>query len=148
MNQKFSSANHEPNLALAKRLNIGVYLVSFVVLLLVGLMRRIQVPLPDGVDLGFLPAVHATLNSIVAILLVTALVMIKKRNIKAHVMAINGAMICSAAFLLCYVQLPHHHTGDVFWRPRSDQIHLLFSVGHPYRSGRIQLSVHSLYLGF
>ena len=74
----------EPNLSLAKKLNLGVYAISFVVLLLVGSMRRIHFDLPDGISLSFLPAVHATLNSFVAILLVTALVTIKRGNVTGH----------------------------------------------------------------
>ena len=99
----------EPNLSLAKKLNLGVYAISFVVLLLVGSMRRIHFDLPDGISLSFLPAVHATLNSFVAILLVTALVTIKRGNVTGHKTAINLAMGCSALFLLCYVA--YHFTN-------------------------------------
>jgi len=101
--------NRQPNIQLAKRLNLGVYVISFAVLLLVGIMRRVHFDLPEGISLKFLPAVHATLNSAVAILLVTALVMIKRGNVAGHKKAINLAMACSAAFLLCYVA--YHFTN-------------------------------------
>ena len=94
---------HEPNLPLAKRLNMGVYILSFVVLLLVGIMRRVHLDLPEGMSLRFLPAVHAILNSLVAILLVTAIVAIKRGSVSVHKTAINLAMGCSGLFLLCYV---------------------------------------------
>ena len=93
----------EPNIQLAKKLNLGVYVISFVVLMLVGSMRRIHFDLPEGISLSFLPAVHATLNSVVTILLVTALLAIKRGNVTAHKAAINLAMACSALFLLSYV---------------------------------------------
>ena len=93
-----------PNPGLGKRLTIAVWVLTILVWLLVGAMRRPEkIPLPEGVSLSFLPAVHATLNSLVAIFLVTALVMIKRNNVRLHKMAISAAMICSALFLTCYV---------------------------------------------
>ena len=100
---KTDYALQEPNLALAKKLNLAVYAISFAVLLLVGMMRQIKIPLPEGYHLDFLPAVHAGLNSAVALLLVSALVAIKKGSVPTHKLCINLAMLCSAAFLLCYV---------------------------------------------
>lgn len=98
------TTSKQPNTELAKKLKIGVWILTVAVWALVGIMRRPEkIPLPDGVSLHFLPAVHAGLNSAVAILLIVALVMIKKGNVQMHVRAISGAMICSALFLLCYV---------------------------------------------
>lgn len=98
------TANSEPNLALGRKLRIGVWVVTLLVWILVGAMRRPEkIPLPDGVSLAFLPAVHAVLNSMVAIFLVAALVMIKRKNVTNHKRFISAAMICSALFLLCYV---------------------------------------------
>lgn len=93
-----------PNLALGRKLKIGVWIVTVLVWLLVGAMRRPEkFPLPEGVSLSFLPGVHAILNTLVALLLVVALVMIKKGNVRLHKLAIYAAMACSAIFLLCYV---------------------------------------------
>jgi putative membrane protein len=93
----------EPNLVLAKRLNIVGWILTVAVLGLVAVMRKVQIPLPEGVDLSFLPAVHASLNSLVAVFLVIGLVMAKRKNVLAHKRAISAAMICSILFLLCYV---------------------------------------------
>ena len=99
------------NPALGKRLTIAVWIVTILVWVLVGAMRRPEkFPLPEGVSLSFLPAVHATLNSLVAIFLVTALVMIKLNNVRLHKLAISAAMICSALFLTCYVA--YHFTTE------------------------------------
>ena len=99
------------NPALAKRLTIAVWIVTILVWALVGVMRRPEkFPLPEGVSLSFLPAVHATLNSLVAIFLVTAVVMIKLNNVRLHKLAISAAMICSASFLTCYVA--YHFTTE------------------------------------
>ena len=109
---KESYLQSEPNLQLGRRLKIGVWVVTVLVWLLVGAMRRPEkIPLPEGVSLSFLPGVHAILNSIVALLLIIALVMIKRGNVQMHKLAISGAMICSALFLVCYVAY-HFTTGE------------------------------------
>lgn len=89
------------NLPLARKLYPVGGLLTVVVLGLVWLMRRVDIDI--GFTLDFLPLIHAILNSIVAILLVVALVAVKQRKIAAHKRAITAAMICSALFLLCYV---------------------------------------------
>ena len=100
----------EPNLALAKRLKIVVWVLSATVLLLVGLMRQIKIELPVGVSLKFLPAVHASLNCLVTVLLVAALVAIRRQSVALHKTLINAAMSCSALFLLGYVA--YHFTNE------------------------------------
>ena len=92
-------ANHQ----LASRLKIVIWVLTIIVLGVVGAMRQIKFPLPEGMSLGFLPAVHATLNSLVAILLVAAFVFIKRKQVNAHKTAINVAMALSITFLCCYV---------------------------------------------
>lgn len=69
-----------------------------------------KIPLPEGVDLSFLPVFHSTMNVLVAICLVTALVFIKKKDVKNHQRAIYLAMTFSAFFLLSYVA--HHATAQ------------------------------------
>ena len=98
------------NLALASKLRFLIWTLTVVVLGLVGLMRQVKIPLPDGIELSFLPPVHAILNTLVAVLLVSAVVMIKRRNVVGHKRAINGALACSILFLLCYVA--YHFTTE------------------------------------
>lgn len=95
-----------------KKLRIGVWIVTALVLVLVGLMRRpeLRLSLPDGMHLDFLPSVHALLNSAVAIFLITALVAVKQRNYQKHQRCMTTAMILSALFLLCYVA--YHFTNE------------------------------------
>ena len=101
----------EPNVALGNKLRILVWVLTVVVWLLVGAMRRPEkFPLPDGVSLSFLPMVHAILNTSVAVFLIAALVMIKRKNVVAHRRFIGAAMIASATFLLCYVA--YHFTTE------------------------------------
>jgi len=94
-----------PQLQKAKILNRFAWLITAIVLLLAGLMRRpeLKIPLPDGVSLSFLPPIHAVLNSLVSIFLVVAVLAIKKGKVQLHYRFINGAMFCSVLFLLCYV---------------------------------------------
>ncbi len=93
------------NLALGKKLKVLTWILTAVVLILAGLMHRpnLKIPLPDGVSMGFLPPVHAALNTIVALSLILAVWMIKKQNVKAHKFWISVAMTSSVLFLLCYV---------------------------------------------
>lgn len=91
----------QPNLALARRLNMAAVVISVIVLLLVGLMRRIK--LDVGVDLHFLPMVNAILNTGTTLSLVGALYFVKNGNIASHQKMINLALTFSVTFLLCYV---------------------------------------------
>lgn len=99
-----------PNLKLAKQLKFANWLITAAVLILVVLMRQVKLPLPDGLSFAFLPPIYSTVNALAAVLLVVALVMIKRGNVSAHKLAINGAMICSLLFLLCYVL--YHFTSE------------------------------------
>ena len=54
----------EQNLALAKKLTFLVWIITVVVLLLVGLMRQVKLGLPEGVTLHFLPPFPRTIQTI------------------------------------------------------------------------------------
>lgn len=105
------------DLTLARKLNRLAWIVSAVVLLLVGLMRRVKISLPEGWDVSFLPPFHATLNALTAVVLLAALYFIKQKNVAAHQRAIYVAIGLSVLFLLSYVA--YHFTtpetvfGDV-----------------------------------
>jgi putative membrane protein len=91
----------QENLVLAKRLYVVAWILTVVVLALVGLMRQFK--FDTNFDFSFLPPIHATINAIVAVLLVSALAQIKTGNVKAHQSAISAAMLGSILFLVCYV---------------------------------------------
>ncbi|MFN7116681.1 MAG: DUF420 domain-containing protein [Saprospiraceae bacterium] len=93
----------EHNIQLEKRLNVGAWIVTAAVLLLVGLMRRVKIPLPEGWDFSFLPPFHATLNALTAVVLIIALYYIKRKNVTMHRRMIYVAMGLSVLFLLSYV---------------------------------------------
>ena len=76
--------NQDHQQRLIRQLNTGAWVITAVVLVLVGMMRRIKIPLPEGWDLGFLPPFHATVNALTAVVLVYAFYQIKQKNIEAH----------------------------------------------------------------
>lgn len=104
-----NTSQYTPKPQLASKLNVVAYVLSAVVILLVGVMRRVK--LDVGVDFSFLPAFNAGFNIIVSISLLLALIFIKQKKIEAHRKAIYTAMIFSALFLLTYV-LYHFTTTE------------------------------------
>lgn len=123
--------NRPPQQELARKLQIGIWIVTIAVLGLVGLMRQVKIPLPEGVDFRFLPPVYSALNAGVAVLLVVALVKIKQGRVLAHRRAIHAALIGSGLFLLLYVA--YHFTteetrygGEGVWRT----VYYLLLISH------------------
>lgn len=104
----------EQNLALAKKLTFLVWIITVVVLLLVGLMRQVKLGLPEGVTLHFLPSFHAFLNTAAAFSLIMAIVSIKKKFVINHQRWIYLAMGCSLLFLLSYVAY-HFTTAETLF---------------------------------
>ena len=107
-NSSFLQQTAKPDLA--KRLILFAWIVTVVVLVLVGLMRRVSIDLPEGWDLHFLVPFHATVNALTAITLIIALLFIKQRNFVAHRNTMTVALVLSAIFLLSYVA--YHFTND------------------------------------
>lgn len=64
----------------------------------------------EGVDLGFLPPVYASLNGLTAIILILAVISIKQGKRKQHENLIKLAILCSLLFLVGYVA--YHITSD------------------------------------
>ena len=64
----------------------------------------------DIEPLSFLPPIYATINGFTAILLVAAVIAIKKGNRKLHERLMKFAIACSVAFLVMYVA--YHMTAD------------------------------------
>ena len=99
-----------PREDLSRKLGIVAWVLTAVVLGLVGLMQTVRIPLPEGMSFAFLPPVHAVLNSLVAIALLVAIVAIKQGKVRLHRNAIFTAMGLSIGFLLCYVA--YHFTTE------------------------------------
>lgn len=99
-----------PNEALSRKLGIAAWILTAAVLGLVGLMRRVKIPLPDGVSLSFLPPFHAAVNAAAAVVLIIALIAVMKGRINLHRKMILTAMGLSVLFLLSYVA--YHFTSN------------------------------------
>lgn len=114
----------KPNEALSKKLKLVTWIVTTLVLVLVGLMRRpeLRIPLPEGVDLSFLPPVHAVINTIVAILLVMAVLAVRAGNITKHRNLMLGAMGMSVLFLLGYVAYHFTHMEVIYGDANGDSV--------------------------
>ncbi|MCB0662259.1 MAG: DUF420 domain-containing protein [Saprospiraceae bacterium] len=98
----------KPNPELEKKLNRIAWVVTVVVLLLVGMMRRVKIDV--GIDFSFLPPFHATVNAITALVLIYAFIKIKNKQVEAHRKAIYVAIGLSLLFLLSYVL--YHFTTE------------------------------------
>jgi putative membrane protein len=81
--------------------------LSIIIPLAVAALFRVKVP---GYDLSFLPPIYATLNGITAILLVMAVMAIKKGSRKRHELLNKIAIAISTLFLVLYVL--YHITSE------------------------------------
>ncbi len=109
--------------SLSKKLGIIAWIVTALVLVLVGLMRRpeLRIELPEGVSLSFLPPTHAAINAIVAVLLVSALIAVKSGRILLHRKLMLSAMGFSVLFLLGYVAYHFTNFETIYGDANGDQ---------------------------
>jgi putative membrane protein len=98
----------------ARTANIAIWAFSAVVFLLVVGLRYTPESWKGALDVSMLPAVNATINSTVTVLLLAAFYFIRvKRNIRVHRTLNLTALVLSAIFLLTYVAYHAfaHHTS-------------------------------------
>tara|TARA_B100000795_G_scaffold69985_1_gene48834 strand:+ start:3475 stop:4053 length:579 start_codon:yes stop_codon:yes gene_type:complete len=88
--------------------NIWIWIVSIAIPVVVAVLFTVRIP---GVErMGFLPPIYATVNALTAIVLIMALIQIKKGNRKTHERFMKIAIGLSVLFLLMYVL--YHMTSD------------------------------------
>jgi putative membrane protein len=91
-----------------KKYNVWIWILSIAIPIAVALLFMVRIP---GVErLGFLPPIYASINGLTAILLVVALLQIKKGNRRTHERIMKTCIVLSALFLLMYVA--YHMTSD------------------------------------
>ena len=90
-----------------KKLKQAIWAVSIVIPVAVAILFTVKI---EGLDLGFLPPIYASLNALTAIGLIVAIVAIKRKNRKLHQRLIQVCLIFSILFLLLYVL--YHMTSD------------------------------------
>ena len=79
---------------------------SFIAFALIVVLGRVKLDVDTGFDIHVFATINAVINSTVAILLVAALVAIKRKHYLLHKRLMMAAMILSILFLLSYVA--HH----------------------------------------
>lgn len=104
--------NVTPDLPLARKLSVVAWIITVIVLLLVGMMRRVK--LDVGIDFSMLPMVNAILNTCTAVILLCAYYFIRKKQVHLHRRMIYTAMVLSLVFLVCYV-LYHFTTQETLY---------------------------------
>ncbi|MFT5820990.1 MAG: putative membrane protein [Crocinitomix sp.] len=92
---------------LEKKYRPLVIILSIIIPVVVALLFGVKV---EGVDLSFLPPIYAIINGLTAVLLVLAVIQIKKGNKKRHEQLIALAVICSLFFLVAYIA--YHITSN------------------------------------
>ena len=92
---------------LEKKYKPLVIVLSIVIPTVVAVLFGVKI---DGVDLSFLPPIYAGINGLTAVLLIAAVVMIKKGKRDIHQKLMTSAVICSLLFLAMYVA--YHMTSD------------------------------------
>lgn len=68
----------------------------------------------SGTWMDVLPAVNATINACVSVLLIMGLVFIKMKNMAAHRICMTSSVLLSALFLISYVAYHITHESTVF----------------------------------
>jgi putative membrane protein len=97
-----------PQANTSKKYSIWIWILSIAIPLLVVLLFNYRI---DGVKrLGFLPPIYASINGLTAVLLVIAVIQIKKGNRKIHERIMKTCIGLSILFLVMYVA--YHMTSD------------------------------------
>jgi len=91
-----------------KKYGVWIWILSIVIPVAVAVLFSVRIP---GVErMGFLPPIYASINGLTAVLLVVAVLQIKKGNRKNHERIMKFCILLSALFLLMYVA--YHMTSD------------------------------------
>jgi putative membrane protein len=94
-----------------KLARVLIYIVSAVVFIAVVILSQIELKVDLGFNVHIFATINAVINSIVAILLVAALIAVKKSKFLLHKNLMLTAIVLSTLFLVSYIA---HHllTGD------------------------------------
>lgn len=91
-----------------KKYRILIWALSILIPVVVAILFNVRIP---GVErMGFLPPIYATINGFTALILIFAVLQIKKGNRKIHERLMKVAILLSILFLLMYVI--YHMTSD------------------------------------
>lgn len=95
-----------------KKANWLIGIVSVVIFLIIAMLGRIQPPeFPFDFDVHVFAFINSVINSVVALVLVWALVAVKQRKLVLHKQLMYVAIVLSVLFLVFYIG--HHlYAGD------------------------------------
>ena len=92
----------------SKKYTVWIWVISIAIPVFVAWLFSVRIP---GIErLGFLPPIYATINGLTAILLILAVVQIKKGNKRLHERLMKTCIILSVLFLGMYIT--YHMTSD------------------------------------
>ena len=91
-----------------KKFNTFITIVSVIVPVVVALLFGVKIP--NAERLGFLPPIYATINGVTAILLVFAVIAIKRGKRALHKKIMTSCIVLSVIFLVLYVA--YHMTSE------------------------------------
>jgi len=91
-----------------RQYKLFVVVVSIILPLAVASLFSIRIP--NVQSLSFLPPIYASINGLTAVLLVVAVVAIKKNNRVLHERLMKVSLLCSILFLVMYIA--YHMTSD------------------------------------
>tara|TARA_R110002072_G_scaffold142804_4_gene288380 strand:+ start:32184 stop:32714 length:531 start_codon:yes stop_codon:yes gene_type:complete len=92
----------------SKKYTIWIWILSIAIPLAVAVLFTVRIP---GVErMGFLPPIYATINGITALLLILAVIQIRKGNRLTHERLMKTSIVLSVLFLVMYVI--YHMTSD------------------------------------
>jgi len=92
----------------AKRL---IIVFSIILFLIIGTLGRVQLKVNPGFDIHIFAMLNAVINSMVALLLICALIVVKRGNHLLYKKLMLRAIVLSVLFLISYV-LHHLLAGD------------------------------------
>lgn len=91
-----------------KKYTIWTWILSIAIPVVVAILFRVRIP--NAEPLIYLPPIYATINAVTAILLVLAVINIKRGNRFLHEVFMKSSIILSVIFLGMYVA--YHMTSD------------------------------------
>jgi putative membrane protein len=94
-----------------RKAKILIWVFSAIVFIAVTALSRVKLEVDLGFDLHMFARINAIINSIVAVLLVIALIAVRRRNYLAHKRLMLFAMGLSILFLVSYI-CHHLFTGE------------------------------------
>lgn len=84
-----------------------IIVVSILIPFIVAALFSVKI---KGVDLGFLPPIYVSINAVTSVLLVAALMAVKKKKFELHERLMKLSMLCTLLFLIGYIA--YHITSD------------------------------------